>query len=521
MKEAQAAEERSLWPASLRLRLTLWNVGVLALMLAALGVGLRYTLEVTLMASVDRSLARSGRNIQRHAADAGLAPGVWPSPPVDKADARQSGPPDRLRLQILNIGGRSVLPGAPIEPYDRAAFGRALGGRQSLATIHVRGQPTRLLTVPLQQKGRLIGVAQIPRPLTETDQEIQRLTDVLLLLAIPALLIAGLGGAFLTSRALRPVRQITHAAGRIEAEDLSGRLPVVGRDELSELAATFNGMLERLEEAFGQRAAAYAEMERANARLEAANARLERANAQQRRFTADASHELKTPLTVIEGTVSLSLSGQRTADQYRQSLETVGRSAGMMTKIVQDLLLLARSDAGQLNLDRRPVSVADVLALAQQSVSAHEQEHASIRGTTVDPDLAVSGDPSHLVRLFVNLLDNAVRHTPPEGRITLSAAGDAEAVTVVVQDTGAGIAPEHLPHVFERFYRADAARARRHGGSGLGLAICRSIVEAHGGTITLDSVPGEGTCVHVRLPRAALISARSGDTQQALAPMGR
>ena len=488
MSARNASGGRPLWPASIRLRLTLWNVGVLALMLAGLGVGLRYTLKATLIASVDRGLVHVGRNIQSRVASVGLT-GLAPGPGFG-ASAPPSG---RLRPRILDMQGHLVLPvESPVPhdsaPYDSAAFQRALAGRQSLATIRLAGQPVRLLSVPLQQNGSVVGVAQVPRPLTETYQEVRRLTDVMLLLAAPALLIAGLGGAFLTSRALRPVRQITHAAGRIGAEDLSGRLPAAGRDELSELAATFNGLLGRLEEAFGQRAAAYAE--------------LERAYEQQRRFTADASHELKTPLTVIEGTVSLALSGQRTAAQYRQSLETVGRSAEMMTKIVQDLLLLAQSDAGQLVLDRRVVSVSDVLALAREAASG--REHAPVVLTDVDPQLTVSGDPSHLVRLFVNLLDNAARHTPPEGRIEMSASGDTMFVMVTVKDTGAGIAPEHLPHVFERFYRVDAARARRHGGSGLGLAICRSIVEAHGGTLSIESVVGEGTVVRVRLPQAVM-----------------
>ncbi len=493
---------------SVRLRLTLWNVGVLALMLVGLGAALRWTLQASLLASVDRTLLGAARHEQRRASHTPPGPpgqgrpwgfdrqggdgppgdgppgGLGPGPPPG-GEQDGGGPFGPYHPRAWDLQGHSLGPGEPQPPYDPALFRRSLGGESSYATERLAGERVRLLSVPLLRDGHPVGVAQAAVPLAEADAEVRRLTSVLLLLAGPALLIAGVGGAELTRRALGPVRRVTQAAGRIGARDLSGRLPVEGRDELSELAATFNGMLGRLEGAFG--------------RLETTNARLEEANARQRRFTADASHELKSPLTVIQGTVSLSLSGQRTVEQHRQALETVGRSAAAMTRIVQDLLLLARSDAGELVPESRPVSVADVLALAREAVSA--RPNLPTVTVAADPSLIVSGDPDALVRLFVNLLDNAARHTPPEGRIAVTARAEGEWAVVTVADTGAGIAPEHLPHLFERFYRVDAARARAHGGTGLGLAICRSIAEAHGCTLTLESEPGQGTRVHVRLPR--------------------
>ena len=219
------AEERH-EPASIRLRLTLWNVGVLALMLAGLGVGLHYTLKVTLMASVDRGLTRFGSNIQRRVDAGGLGPDAWHPP--GRPPSGQADPHDLFHPRLLDTEGHSVIPDEPATPYDPAAFRQALAGRRGLATVQLAGQPVRLLTIPLRRNGRIVGVAQVPRSLLETKQEVQHLTSVLLSLAVPALLIAGLGGAFLTSRALRPIRHITSAAGRIEAENLSGRLPVTG-----------------------------------------------------------------------------------------------------------------------------------------------------------------------------------------------------------------------------------------------------------------------------------------------------
>jgi signal transduction histidine kinase len=340
----------------------------------------------------------------------------------------------------------------------------------------------------VRRDGEVAGVVQFPFPLKAVDEELSRLTRTLLTLYPLALLAALLGGVFLTDRALRPVRRVTQAAGQIGASDLSARLPVTGRDEFSELAATFNGMLSRLEQSFAQR--------------EEALRQLAQALDQQRRFTADASHELRTPLTIIKANTSLALDEEPSLVEYRRALEAADRAADTTNRIVHDLLLLARGDAGQLRLDRRPLWIRDVLEPAAKAFRGPEAPPISIELSTNGWPLTVDGDPHHLLRLFNNLLENAVRNTPRTGSITLSADAEAEAVVVRVRDTGEGIPPEHLPHVCERFYRVDTARTRRHGGTGLGLAICQSIVEAHEGSLAVDSVIGDGTTVTVRLPRS-------------------
>ena len=303
------------------------------------------------------------------------------------------------------------------------------------------------------------------------------------------MLVAGLGGAFLTGRALRPVREVTQAAAQIGVNDLSQRLKVESDDEFGELAQTFNAMIARLEEAFVRMEAAYEE---------------------QRRFTGDASHELRTPLTTIKANTSLALSGERSAAQYREALEAADRAADTMNRIVQDLLLLTRSDAGNLSLEQQRFPIEAPIANALDMVR-------HLRGASIELDLApealeVNGDLHHLTRLFTNLLENALRHTPPEGRIEVAArAADTpqgRVVIVRVTDSGEGIPAEHLPRVCDRFYRVDVARSRAGyaggagGGTGLGLAICQSIIRAHGGEMTIKSEVDRGTTVMVTLPAA-------------------
>ncbi len=509
-------------PGSVRRRLTVWNVGVLACVLLILGAVFRYRLQADSIAAMDRHLGEVAHEIARRLPPQGppfdappdgprfgppshgwrLGPPPLPSqvPPNEllphapqsrpALSARGAGPGGmsrtdtapsglrRFRPRVLDTQGHSLFPNDTDPPWNLAAYRRALQGTESAVTAADAGEPIRVYSLPLRHGTRLYGVVQTTASLAPLHAAVVQMTRTLLTLIPLALLITAVGGAFLTGRALRPVREITLAAEQIEASSLAGRLPITGTDEFSHLAATFNAMLARLEGAFGQ---------------------LDFALQQQKRFAADASHELRTPLTIIKANTSLALSGERTSAQYRQALTASDKAADRMARLVQDLLLLARSDAGQWNPTLAPVALADVLAHAAEPLRT--QDTAPI--TLAPTPLCVLGDADSLTRLFGNLLGNAARHTSPEGQITVTACHENNQVTVSVADTGEGIAPEHLPHVTERFYRADAARARSDGGTGLGLAICLSIAESHGGTLALQSEPGQGTTVLVTLPAAA------------------
>ena len=503
---------------SVRLRLTVFNVAVLAMILIVLGTAFRYRLHADNLAAIDRQLADKADSVQRHLPPDGPlflrrppppppddGPGPPPpnnnpppednpppddnpppanNPPADDGppppDEADNGSPFNLRPRAFDRQGQSLFPTPTDRPWDtHTGWARALQGQASYTQVTQNGIPLRVFSLPLRRNGLVVGVAQAAisiAPLEDADRQMRRT----LLTFIPlALAIAGIGGAFLTDRALRPVRQMTQSASRIEAASLSGRLPVIGRDEFALLAATFNALLGRLEEAF---------------------ARLEKAFQQQQRFTADASHELRTPLTIIKANTSLALSGERTSDQYRGALTAADKAADRMNRIVQDLLLLARADAAQWQPHLVPTPLADVLEQAAQPLRLPANPTITI--ALPAETLEVMGDAHSLLRVFANLLENAVRHTPTGGQISVVATEGAQFVNITVADNGEGIGPEHITHLTERFYRVDDARARERGGTGLGLAICLSIVQAHGGTLTLDSVPGQGTTVTVTLPRA-------------------
>jgi len=475
---------------SVRVRLTLWNVAVLAFVLGGFGLTLCYSVQANLMASGDRELEARARRFAeswvRRTRNGGWRP---------QGDRRLDRPPQERGRggtrfpRLLTLDGRSPFSFMDEDPWDAATFAQSREGAELFSTILVDREEVRVFSIPIVRDGKIEGVVQVAHPLAEQNRLIEGQVRTLLTLVPAALLVAGLGGIFLTERALRPVGKMAQAAARFGAADLSQRLPVSGRDELAHLATTFNGMLARLQEAFQ---------------------RLEQAYEQQRRFTADASHELRTPLARLKVTTSLTLSGQRSAGEYREALEVADRTADTMSRIVQDLLLLARSDAGQLKLQLQPVPLEEVLRAAVSLTSGPGPMPRVEPGAA---EAAVLGDREHLGRLFANLLENAVRHTPPEGRIALEVeaveapAGEGGRVRVRVRDTGEGIPPEHLPHVLERFYRVDTARSRSRGGTGLGLALCQSIVQAHQGTLTVESEVGRGTTVTVELPRAPLPAA--------------
>lgn len=520
---------------SLRTQLILWNVIALSLMLGGLGVVCRYAILQFLMQSVNHELER-GIDVftrpprSKHApppAPPGEEPGRRPPfgeehrevpphehgpeadnpgeynspdnlpengvagsrsdrPPVDfhDGDHHGHGPPDMsnpYRPHHYEQNGMSEAARDTRPVWDKAGLASALKGDTVFNTVILDEEPVRVLSAPAFNRQGKRGVVQNAYPLKEVYRALSGVDTVLLLLIPLGLLGAGWMGSALTNRVLRRVQWMTQAAGRIGMERGAGgfarRLPVVGSDEFAELADTFNGMLGRLDTAFQEQ----------KQLLEL-----------QQRFTADASHELKTPLTIIKGRAGLALGRETTDEKSRRTFQEISSAADNMAQLVQDLLLLARSDEGQMAQDRRELLIVEILETAREQ--ALQENRASITLDAQPETLTVTGNQSELARLFRNLLDNAVRYTPAEGAITVTARSRQNVVIVTVTDTGSGIAPEHLPHLGTRFHRVDASRTRPTGGTGLGLSICRSIVEAHGGTLTFASQLGVGTTVTVVLP---------------------
>jgi heavy metal sensor kinase len=289
-----------------------------------------------------------------------------------------------------------------------------------------------------------------------------------------AVLAAGLmGGFWFSGRAIKPIAAISAAAAEISLSNLSRRIDVSGTEtELTGLARTLNQMIDRLESAFSQ----------------------------QVRFTADASHELRTPLAVILSHAELALDKSRPAHELRETIETCRRSALRMKSVVESLLTLARFDSGELQLECRPADLSRITGECARLL----RPLADKRRIKMELDLESAGlvaDPDRISQVVTNLLTNAIRYNHDGGSVAVTTRSSASDVILSISDTGIGIGPEHLPHIFERFYRVDKARSRKDGGIGLGLAICKSIVEAHGGQIAVTSSEQGGTQFEVRLPK--------------------
>jgi signal transduction histidine kinase len=303
-----------------------------------------------------------------------------------------------------------------------------------------------------------------------------------------ALLVAAIGGYWLAGKALRPVKMITSMTNEISATDLRRRLHLRRRDEFGQLAATFDHMLARLEAAFKRQA----------------------------QFTADASHELRTPLTIIDLEINRALTQLERPEEYRQVLEQIQAENEQMAAIVNSLLLLARADTGQMTLDLQEVDLSDI-ALASVERLLPLARRSQVTLATGDlPEVLVRGDPQYLGQMLTNLIENGIKYTSGSGkRVHIELACEGECWGIVrVQDDGPGISDEHLPYLFERFYRVDKARSRKQkgseqnsqpgqaepGGTGLGLSIVQWIVQAHHGEIRVESKIGAGSLFEVRLP---------------------
>jgi heavy metal sensor kinase len=287
------------------------------------------------------------------------------------------------------------------------------------------------------------------------------------------LLLAGGGGWLLARRALRPVDRMAETARRISAEQLAARLEDGGaNDELSRLAQTLNEMLGRLDTSFRQI----------------------------RQFSADASHELQTPLTILKGEIEVALRMPRTPEEYQRILKSALEEIDRVARLVEGLLLLARADAGVLRMDLQPVDLAQLVedVYGQVKVLADRRKITLLFGV-MEP-LSIRGDYERLRQVLLNLVDNGIKYTPSGGRVTLSLQRDGEWASLRVTDTGIGLSPGDQEKIFERFYRSAEDRSRGEGGAGLGLCIARSIAEAHGGKIQVESTPGLGSTFTVLLP---------------------
>lgn len=316
-------------------------------------------------------------------------------------------------------------------------------------------------------------VIQVLTSLAPNQEELRSFALMLLSIGPTAIAVALLGGYWLARKALAPVDVMATAAEQITVTDLSRRLTVLNPDdELGRLTQTLNGMLDRLQ------------------------ASIEK----MRRFTADAAHELRTPLAVLRTEAEVCLNSPRSVDEYREVVETTLDETNRLSQLTDQLLLLSREDGGFACRELEPVELDRLLeGVIDYAEGLAEQKGVQFEVNQLDR-AAITGDEIRLSQLFFNLLDNAVKYTPTGGKVTVSCRKQDDALCVRIEDTGIGIGSDDLPHIFERFYRAEKSRNRSLGGTGLGLAICRAIAEAHDGTIRADSTLGRGSVFEVIFP---------------------
>ncbi len=466
---------------SIRTRLTLWSVGVLALALIVFSAGVYLLLARNLRRRVDESLRASAESIavslireraegeteaeaahstvnELHLLDQAMA--------IFDAEGRLLAEKATPRNDHARLAPLDSIPAEAVRLYTEPGAG-------------VEGQrvATRRVKTGAAEPPYLIVVSQ---PLETVTEELAMLRHVFLI-AIPlALLLAGLGGFFLARKSLAPVAAMSERARQISAENLDQRLPVTNpRDELGRLASTFNELLARLDAAFNL----------------------------QRQFMADASHELRTPISVVRTATQVILERpRRDESEYRNALATIDDQSRRLARIVDDMFTLARADAGRRPLELGHLYLDELIVETARAASLLAER----KGVTVEasrsPEVPYYGDEHLLRQMLLNLLDNAIRHTPAGGGVRVSLDRGDSACEVVVADTGEGIPIEAQPHIFERFYRVDKARSRSGasangaGGGGLGLSIARWIAEAHGGTIRLVRSDPTGTVFAIALP---------------------
>jgi len=461
----------TLWPRHVRSRLTLWYVIVLGGLLAAYAGGASLFLFLSLREQVDRSLLDDLETVKGLLAN---EPGGFVSlramhPEENDASVQRFvevwAPSGTLLYRSPTLQGQE-LGGSPVasegngesEPFSQR-LGNGLRVRTASSVYHIEDRRV-VLRVAHSEEGPW--------------REVREMVWVLALGFPMALLLAGFGGYALARKALGPVDAMTDKAERISAERLNQRLAVENpHDELGKLASVFNAMLSRLEAAFNQL----------------------------RRFTADASHELRTPLTAIRSVGEVALQDQKSPAEYRDVIGSMLEEVDRLTRLVESLLVLSRADAGHVHLQRADISF---LALAQEAralvevLAEEKRQHIAVEGDTRP---LVSVDRLILRQAIVNLVDNAIKYSPADSRILVYVcASDNGHATLEVTDQGPGVPPEHSSHIFDRFYRMDAARSRVWGGAGLGLSIARWAVEAHGGEIGVRSAGAQGSTFWIRLP---------------------
>jgi len=459
----------------LRVRLTLWYGSSLALVLIIFSVALYAMTARNLRDAVDESLEDTATIAVRSLEERGFLPLL-----NEKELLSQF--PELARIdkffQIFSPSGTITISSPNIKHHDvplsRTALETAFSGRSIFESAKYANEPPlRVISVPIMYRNNLLYIVQVGTSMESVGETLHRFL-ILLVVAIPiALAVSLAGGWFLAGRALRPVDEITLAAQRIAAGDLSQRLRMpTAHDEIGRLAATFNNMIGRLDASFRQIS----------------------------QFTSDASHELRTPLTVMKGETDLILRRSRPLEDYKSVLESNLEEIDRMTRIVDELLFLSRADMGEVKMEALPVALEALVedVHRQAKLLGYDRNIEVVLGTVMP--VVVQGDDLRLRELLLNLVENAMKYSHPGGKVEIALLKDGRDARLSITDHGIGIAPADHQKIFQRFFRTDVARTHTKKGTGLGLAICAWIADLHKGRVEVQSDLGQGSIFTVVLP---------------------
>jgi heavy metal sensor kinase len=457
---------------TLRARFALWTAGLLLSVLILFGIFVYLRMAQSLVSSVDNALKLA---VSQVVAELDIENGELISE-AEFVEEMLNTPllEQGFSFRVLNSAGQTIHEFGPHRALPQPQLNFTAPDQPGIFTTitdTATQHSVRVYVAPVIQDEQTVAIIQIAQNLDNVSQTLNQLLTTLLIGGPLLVVLAGLGGYFLAARALAPIDKITQMARRISAQDLSARLNLPSTaDETGRLASTFDSMLARLDEAFQR----------------------------ERRFTADASHELRTPLAAMQTMLSSTLARQRTPARYEQVLADLGEETERLHTLVEGLLHLSRSEATHPVL-KESVNLSILLADVADSLRPLAEDKGLELAAHISDNLTLTGDRDALIRLFVNLLDNALKYTE-QGQISLAATPQPDGfVKVTIADTGVGIAAAHLPHIFDRFYRVD--KSRTTSGAGLGLAIALSIARAHGGTISVESKLGQGTTFIVELAK--------------------
>ena len=462
---------------SIRSKLTAWYVLLLGIILVLFSILLFFFLSKSLNESIDNSLTLSARIVARSTQ---INNSRTPFPGLDLFFDQFMGFGRDKSYKIYdgsgNIGSLSKNFDGSQFPLSETAYSAALKGGTSYETFTIAdNHPIRVITMPVIRGGKLANLVQVGTSKKVVVDTLKNL-KIILWTAVPAvLLLTALIGRFIARRALNPVAKITQTAKDIgSGANLSQRIPVPEvKDEIGELALTFNSMMDRLESSFSQ----------------------------MRQFSSDASHELRTPLTVLKGQSELTLGKERKPKEYQEVISSNLEEIQYMSKVLEDLFMLSKSDENQIALDFESVDLKSLI----EEICRHAEMIASEKNIKIIiaylEKIQVYGDPVRLRQMIWNVIVNGIKYTQPDGEVKISLQEKKDSALIIIQDNGIGISNSDLPLIFNRFYRVDKARSREEGGTGLGLSICKFIVDTHKGSIDIESKLGEGTKFKIKLPK--------------------